>query len=251
MGITIEELLRDKKEGKFDGRDGIDLILNFFSGDVGDLEKKVFNENEYRRLGWYEQRDFDVINSFYTTYKRALNACGFEFCAKKEYAKKALCENDPLHTDLEKFKKTDIGKQIEEFAKLTHCTANFMPCPSNSGREFNWAKGMSKAFDYLPLYVDLIQNCIDENKDLEYRYFNEIKKVAPGVLRDWQEWLANNVDRYCLDRYYKVRGGKLKGIPLFKKQSLAHPYPVGLKEVNECAVNMIDHIKTRAAKLLR
>lgn len=71
MKITIEDLLRDRKENTFDAQDKIRSILKFY---VGDLENKVFNEKEYRQLGWYQNEYFDVINSFYTTFVCALVA---------------------------------------------------------------------------------------------------------------------------------------------------------------------------------
>lgn len=254
MKITIEDLLRDRKENTFDAQDKIRSILKFY---VGDLENKVFNEKEYRQLGWYENEYFDVINSFYTTYKRALMICDFEIREKKEYAGNALTIGESLYCELKQFKKANIGKPLEEFAELTHCVANFMPYPKLKirlrGKEkelwiFNSAKGTSKAHDYLPLFVDLIQQCIDDNDNLIYD--GNHKWIEFKYLDQWSDWLIANVDEYCLSCYYEVKDGKLKGKPFFKGQSLAHPYPQNAEEVNECVSNMINCIKIRAEELL-
>lgn len=158
MRITKEDLLRDKKENPFVGKDKIDSILKFF---VGDLENKTFNEDEYRSLGWIDNEYFDVIHSFYTTYKYALDKQYLKY--KETYAKKAL--------------------------------------------------------------------------DSAYK------------LDQWQKWLRENKDEYCLDCCYEVGlDGRLEGKPLFDGQTLENPYPKG-EEVEKCVRNMINCIKTRANKL--
>lgn len=257
MKITIEDLLRDRKENTFDAQDKIDLILKFF---VGDCESRVFNENEYRQLGWYENGSYDVINSFYTTYKRALEACGFiTYNYKKTYAENALDKEYKAYKELIYFKENKLGSLFEELAKLTHCVANFMPCPCPiteedwkkwKPRDFNVAKGTSLAHDYLPLFVNLIQE--HTNSDSAYygnlEYDNN-KIIEIGVLKEWKKWLIENVDKYCLSCYYKVEGDKLIGIPLFTGQSLDNPYPDNLDKVKECAGNMIKCITSRAGEL--
>lgn len=314
MKITIEDLLLDRKESLFKAQDKIDSILKSFLVDFNKtkrdkktgferdkkigFEDKMFNEIEYQRLDWYNSENFDVINSFYTTFVCALVAYAkdikdlkqywnnlgkkwkdipFDFggrltkdipaegdtelmyltayglcnIAKETYAEKPLNPENIQHDILEDFKSTNNGELLKELAKLSHCVANFMPCPS---WDFNAAKGASIAHDYLPLFVDLIQSCINEQKELEYTVIKEkipeICKVEVNVLNSWKDRLIANVDEYGLSCYYEVKDGNLKGKPLFKGQSLTHPYPQNTKEVNECVSNMINCIKTRAAELL-
>lgn len=321
MKITIEDLMRDRKENTFDAQDKIGSILKFFAGSQkgNHLEKREFNEKEYRQLGWYQNEYFDVINSFYTTFVCALvayandieqitqywgervkehkshdekNKCDYikewtkppfalgglftkdfneitkddtelkyltkhDFCdiGNGKYAEKPLDSENIQYDILEDFKSTNNGKLLEELARLTHCVADFMPCPESP---FNTAKGHSIAHDYLPLFVDLIQSCINIRKELEYTIHKkkdgeeivEIHKVEVNVLKGWKELLIKNVDNYCLGRYYIVmENGDLKGKPFFKNQSLTHPYPENEKEVNECVGNMIKCITARAGEL--
>lgn len=323
MKITIEDLMRDRKENTFDAQDKISSILKFFAGSQkgNHLEKREFNEKEYRQLGWYQNEYFDVINSFYTTFVCALvayandieqitqywgerveehkshdekNKCDYikewtkptfalgglftkdfneitkddtelkyltkhDFCdiGKEKYAEKPLDSENIQYDILEDFKSTNNGKLLEELARLTHCVANFMPYPKLKirlrGKEkelwiFNSAKGTSKAHDYLPLFVDLIQQCIDDNDNLIYD--GNHKWIEFKYLDQWSDWLIANVDEYCLSCYYEVKDGKLKGKPFFKGQSLAHPYPQNAEEVNKCISNMINCIKIRAEELL-
>lgn len=87
MKITIEDLLRDRKDSAYDAHNKIDSILKFFADSQkgNELEKREFNENEYRQLGWYENVHFDVINSFYTTFVCALVAYAKDIKDIKQY----------------------------------------------------------------------------------------------------------------------------------------------------------------------
>lgn len=203
-------------------------------------------------------KDFSKITKDDTELEYCVQEKGanrFYHIGKKAYADKALDPKNIQSDILTDLKSTDNGKLIMEFAELTYCVANFMPCPSSN---LNVAKGASIAHDFLPVFVDLIQSCIIEQKELEYTVIKEkngekipeIRKVEVNVLKSWKDWFIANVDEYCLSCYYEVKDGKLKGIPLFKAQSLDHPYPDGVDEVKECLSNMINCIKTRADKLL-
>lgn len=210
---------------------------------------KSWNQPPFR-LGGLFTKDFSEITREdtaleYLTQKE--NVKCYSHISKETFAAKVLNSKNILFDILADFKSTDNGRLINELSELIYCVGNFMPCPSS---DFNAAKG-SSAHDYLPVFINLIQYSIDNNKSLHY---GNNQNIEPDRLVVWQKWLIDNVDKYCLGCFYKIEKCdnklRLAGIPLFKGQTLEHPFPETAKEVQECIRNSIDRINKRAEELL-
>lgn len=145
-----------------------------------------------------------------------------------------FCLNCPKLLYLSHEKKKDLLSQFEIFAKLTHTMGNFMPCPPI----FNQAKNAS-ASDYLPLFVDYIQeNISPDSTDLE----------------KWHRFLVEQRERLCLEMYYSVKlKGKcaeIVGISFFHGQSTQKPLPKSMEELKQCLEKMNECIEKRTKKLV-
>lgn len=276
--------------------DPIDRILRFFvDADFGlvlDLEhpETFISENNqmgdlYKEFGW-NGNSFDVMNSFWTTWKCCLivivNEKYTEKCGKCyhfndnhfpiiPYGKHLQGAHTSYPSVYLNYKHTnpnstllkiandaqDTFPALLSFASHTHSIANFMPCPD---KEFNSAKGcLLDVQDYLPLMIDKIQKCMEEresgkkeDQEIAFEYGNEKKPVNYGTIKSWHTWFINNREKAFLQDYYDVENGKLlKGKQLFKEQFLNHPVPETPDEVARCLNEMIRRILKRAERMYR
>lgn len=292
MNIDKQILLADAKKEEMgikekidpDGKskNSVDLLLrsfNYFLNNRNnsgrDYENREFAKGIYSVIGWGGEREFDVINSFYTNFKSALVYCGAlnkktpteysfdennRFCyrtaahgmvqiRKRKLVEKMVNPEYSCAKSLPFFMESEIGKTAGKFAALCDCVANFMPCPD---KEFNSAKGGLDLQDYLPLMVDKIQQCVQD--ECKFIYYEPEKKgdiVVPfNTIVNWHKWLVDNREKYCLDPYYKIENGKIAGIPLFENQSLENPIPMEADEVKVCLEAIINWINVRADLIL-
>ena len=234
-------LLQDAKLGineKFDpdnlSNNSFDLLMRSFvyhietNSDAKDYENKEnkFAHEIYQKLGWDDNEYFDVINSFWTTFHRAWYSSGYSYreAYKNGFTKKYVGENnedDELHKKISNMMKE---YPLSDFAAKCHCIANFMPCPGN---RYNGTKGCRKARDYFPLMIDWIEERKNEQKE-------------------WHQWFIDNRKKYCLDDYYTIENGKLKGIAFFDGQTLNNPYPKNKEQAQECINEMLKRTYKRA-----
>ena len=232
-----------------------------------EFENSGFAKNVYKILHWNEQR-YDVINSFWTTFSWAMH---FKFKYPiKEAGNVGIYKSHNKTYDIPSFPEKYIGgdkvikeqvsvlindiPDIEEFSALCHCVANFMPCPE-SNYSFNKIKyRLCNVKDYLPLMINKIQKCIDDNEEIEIIDNNEEIRIDNKEIKAWHQWFIDNREKYSLEPYYDViEKGKtscIKGIPFFTAQSLKQPLPNSYEEVKECLAEMLARIKRRAALML-
>ena len=319
--ISVEDLLKDTK---CNFNDSFSLLMLFFARNSKhlkqekiDLEKYVYNEDVYKKLGWLEKcpenkkvdQPYDVINSFWTIFTYSLvnysetkqdNYCKFwkslgknwnkevfkfnengflEYAynkgmtniGKDKYGAKVIDKKNVQYKVLEKFfSEYEGAEKIKELAKLTHTVANFMPCPP---QPYNTLKAFSaKVYDFLPLMIDLIQECCDNNTNATYTDEGEEKVVELAILQEWKTWFIKNRTSYCLEDYYIIKDDKIIGIPMFDidvdgrnekelnfpqcnqgeekpKQSLSYPVPMTENEVKQCLNEMVKRINLRAYRL--
>ena len=265
MELNKDLMLTDAKTKieQFSKQDSssFDLLMKFFASSGSDLEKQQFAKDVYECLGWSEDH-YDVINSFWTTFLCAMHCYypniykvapkGNVKIYKNDYGyssfpKEYNQNNETVREQVSKL--ITQNPQINDFAALCHCVANFMPCPDG---DFNSAKGTSKAKDYLPLMIDLIQDCINNKKTLAYDDNKYI--IEADTLSFWRDWFIANREKYCLTGYYEVKkeNGEeiIQGIPLFKGQTLENPFPKSKEQADECIRNMLKRIDERAELLI-
>ena len=255
--------------------DNINLIMNFYSDKNSvELERSDIATTIYKNLNWNKYNQFDVINSFYITFVCALVATQpdnfrfgkktklayrttFGFCdiSKINFAKKSIDEDyKELHNNLRKFYKTDIGSLCNRLAGYCHSIANFMPSPSayEKGKlSYNQLKGcLPDCVDYLPLFIDKIQYCYENNLPLHYNSISGDMQINYCTIAQWHDWFIKNYDTTLhLEDYYTIRGNQIIGNNFFLGQSLSYPIPKTKKEINECLSSMIQCIESRANSL--
>lgn len=286
----IEMLLHDKKEDLIisEKKNSIELIMEFFStndSNISDLENPKYNTDAYDELGWKEEKNFDVISSFWTVF-----ACSVirEVNDNKEFARsKRFCKYPDYinystpwipggkygyknfhgeHVDSFPTKflnytgtKTIVDSTIKSYPKLNdlagvcHSVANFMPCPSSP---YNAAKGIvKKLHDFLPLFVDLIDgHCEDKTPVKFVDNQGNLMEISLEMLQCWKKWFVSNREKFCLEDYYYIFVDKnsiehIKGIPFFKTQSINNPLPREKGEMEECLDEMVKRIYVRAFRL--
>lgn len=199
----------------------LDRIMRFFASDIGDLENPRTTpivKEKYTLLGWDMNERFDVINSFWTLFRVILlkeypyllteeNGTEVTYLKKKELAELFLynkCYRDALKNIVNKY------PDLEQYAELTHCVANFMPCPD---APYNQCKGvLPNGKDSLVLMINQIQQWIgqyknekDENKVIYTNLTRDIK-VRIRDARKWHEWFLVNHNEHHLEMYYNVTG---------------------------------------------
>lgn len=138
------------------------------------------------------------------------------------------------------------SKLIERLIRAVYCLGNVTDIPDS---DFNGAKGVL-AFDFLPLFVDLIEDCLRVRQPLEYK--ETVIKVE--TLKEWKNWLINNRESRFLTEYYytkETKDGQLQlvGIPLFPAQSLKNPLPRTADELEECVRSIERIVHTRSLLL--
>lgn len=286
MNDKLQLLLHDNKEDLpllEDKENSIKLIMAFFATQnpaIRDLENVSYNHDLYDTLGWQDESCFDVISSFWTLFACAVIR---EVHDNKAYGRFKRFYNFPDYINHstpwipggkngyenaygeradsfpEKYLKLSRTQSIvestirsypklNEFARLSHSVANFMPCPSSP---YNEAKGIvKKIHDFLPLFIELIDTHCKIKKSV---IVNQIE-VDLKTLQGWKNWLISNRKKYCLEDYYYIYTDEnqiehIKGIPFFKAQSLDYPLPRTENEIEECLDEMIKRIHIRAFRL--
>ena len=270
LADTKQALFKKPENFPKDNKDSLQLMFRFFTSNVKDLEQKSHNQELYEMLGWQDEMYFDVISSFWTVfacavimevhdnkaYSRTAKYCCFPDYktyftpwipgGKYGYINKATGKREAsfpqrylepregivriVHSTVQSY------PQLNELAALTHCVANFMPCPPP---EYNHEKGLAeKVHDFLPLFVDFIDAHCESGSD------------ETADMQKWKAWLIANRERFCLEDYYTVQNNHIKGIPFFRTQSLNHPLPSTKSEITECLAEMTLRIRTRANRLL-
>jgi len=248
-------LLQDLKETNKIGE-----LFQFFTSKKEDVEYGEQAKRKYQQLGWSNNKHFDIINSFWITFSllmhfyfpqdypiaEAGNVKIYKYHSKHFYSfpEKYFLENSEERKKVEDLyaKNPDISK----LAELCHSVANFMPCPKN----FNSCKGLlNDVKDYLPLMVDKIQACVDNDTDLKYYNKDNEVVIDKNTINKWHSFLADNQKKYCLDMYYTVDGLIIKGIPFFTGQTLLNACPKNAEEVEECLWKMTKGIERRAEQL--
>ncbi|MDY3257410.1 MAG: hypothetical protein SOX14_03670 [Ruminococcus callidus] len=263
--LSEEILLADSKllykniiDPNNDSKDSFELLMHSFVYNIQkkniDYESQSYIKKIYQVLGWNGE-NFDVINSFWTTFSYAMHSYypkDYPMCNSFGKRKVKICKypsNKKIKTFPEKYinkndkdlvsqvkeigKAVNLSGKLTEFASLCHCIANFMPCPA----KFNLKKN-ENAGDYLPLMINKIQ----QDKDYDDVYMN------------WHRWFVDNREKYCLEPYYYIEKigteNKIVGIPLFKSQSLSSPFPKTPSDINECLEEILKRIKCRAKLIL-
>lgn len=218
----------------------------------------------YKKLDWCDNDAkpySDAINSFFTTYTLAIlyheeeitslnnNSVIFGHNGKDFISVRKLLENDKFQN----YKVINEIDCLQTLTKLTHTIGNFTPCYDG---EFNSAKGIiPEVKDFLPLMVDKIEKCIEEDKDISYNmYGNKKSYVHKEVLKEWKDYLIYNREKFLLEDYYYIQEQngieKMVGIPMFKTQSLEHPIPLDKEELEECIKEMRNRIYNRGLRMV-
>lgn len=257
-------------------------ILQRYGSKIGDYENNVLTEAVFIRLGWSNKYK-DTIFSFRTLFCKIVeiyslnnkikleNGAVVRFyfrnnvlkytindISKDSYRynkeilyKKATTQNCTLYEVLEKIRKDEEGmiwNKIAMFSELSDSLSNFTPHP---GYPFNQAKGcIIDVVDSLNLMVDKIQECIDNEDNLEYIENGYKKMIKLEQLKNWKEWLIKNQSAYCLNDFYSVTDdGKIVGTKLFNDQSLKRPLPQKKEEILESLNKIKDLLSKRAERM--
>lgn len=243
-----------------------ELIMNYFADENRNekLENAKFPCLIYDKLGWNVKGNYDVINSFWTTfslcfpivdngkYKIMVEGNNVKNVYKngRTYPNKYLPSFPEKYLQGDKEVRGDTEKvlakfsKINDFAILCHCAANFMPCPPDP---YNKLKGfLPDVKDYFPLMIDKIQACYENKQGVK----KENTEATKEQVEKWHDFLLENRDKYLLTDYYEIKviegKKKLEGKPFFVGQSLSYPIPKTNKEVEDCIKNMIERIQKRA-----
>lgn len=256
--------------------------LQRYGSKIGDYENNVLTEAVFIRLGWSNKYK-DTIFSFRTLFCKIVeiyslnnkikleNGAVVRFyfrdnvlkytindISKDSYRynketlyKKATTRNCTLYEVLEKIRKDEEGmiwNKIAIFSELSDSLSNFTPHP---GYPFNQAKGcIIDVVDSLNLMVDKIQECIDNEDNLEYIENGYKKMIKLEQLKNWKEWLIKNQSAYCLNDFYSVTDdGKIVGTKLFNDQSLNRPLPQKKEEILESLNKIKDLLSKRAERM--
>lgn len=250
-------------------------VLKRYSLKTGDYEQNLLTEAIFNRLGWSNKYK-DTIFSF-----RTIICNIFEVYSKKNTIKlddgnriifyfrnntleyeinnhrndkyrynkdtlfrKATDKNSALNKVINLiFEDENISNNLETVARLVDSLSNFTTHP---GYPFNQAKGkLENVADSLNLMVDKIQECVDNNDDLVYgNKSNEI--VNLDELKKWKEWFITNQSAYCLNKFYVVTNdNRIKGIELFRGQSLTNPLPKDEEEIKNLLEKIIELLNKR------
>lgn len=138
-------------------------------------------------------------------------------------------------------KTIEIFPELEELAAISDSISNFSPCPD---QPFNSMKGLlPDVCDFLNLFVDKIQKCVDANVGLEYDKLS----VTADDIRAWHIWLLENREKFLLQDYYAIDDNRLRGKEFFPGQSLNNPLPFAERDIRKCIENEIDILKKRGA----
>ena len=257
--------------------DSVALILEWFLHGInevevpdriaGQLEDAQYNRELYEKLGWQEERHFDVVSSFWSVFACAVIVEVHENvypCSRRYYTfpdyvgyftprisggkmgfgkgkdRNPSFEEKYFSNEYPAIRKVVDGTvasypKLKEFAALTHSVANFSPCPA---APFNGAKGTSpRVHDFLPLFADFIET--------------HGTPAVPEMGQSWKSWLIRNRERLFLESYYEVYTASdgsehIRGIPFFDGQSLTQPLPQTKEEVTACLDEMVRRIYDRA-----
>lgn len=191
----------------------------------------------------------------YYVYNPDADFYSYEYLSKQNLGKKYSDKGTIHHEALVKVVRR--YPQIETYCITSDSVANFMPCPA---QPYNSAKGiLGKSQDYFPLMIDYIQYEFDliqsenkDNSDIICRTDNFVVMVKD--IKDWHEWFIKNREICFLEEYYDIVEDELKqltirGIPLFKAQSLNAPLPKTKEDIEECLLNEIRITNNRASKM--
>ena len=296
--ISMKELLKDRKTDENikniiykntpkdlkDKDNHFNRLMRFFAlEDKPHLEKKEYNECTYKKLEWFNENHFDVINSFWITFACALiNSSKYSLykiknnfpcigkdggMSKKTYALKFLGLHENPSEKLQNFanKTIEENSQLKEFSSLCHSVANFTPCPNGfnivkNSAEITLNKKVLQSRDFLPLMIDLIEECYALEKT---RYNEETRSISFDTIEKWHDYFSGTDKdagdvrtKYCLEDYYYIYSDPInpdikhiKGIPFFENQSLEHPLPLKSTEVEQCLDEMVKRIHIRAYRL--
>lgn len=273
---TIDNLANCKMKDKINPditirNDSIENMLKRYFSYIGDYENHILTEALFFRLGWsnkYKDTILSFRNILYSTieyfsnpqnggeeitYKRqtvqfynknrlSYTIDGNEHCYKKSILWEKYVDSQQIfHKAMNKvYECNDIIDSLKQVAELSDSMANFMPCP---GYPFNQLKGLLEDVgDSLNLMADKIQKSIDDNDELNCN--GCIAKLEK--LKQWKNWLIENRETYCLDGFFSVDEGKIKGKKLFDNQSLTHPNPTNLEELKNYLSETICRLNKRA-----
>lgn len=260
--------------------DSVALILEWFLHGInevevpdriaGQLEDAQYNRELYEKLGWQEERHFDVVSSFWSVFACAVIVevhenvypCSSRYYTFPDYVeyptprisggksgsgkgkyRNPSFEEKYFSNEYPAIRKVVDGTvaaypKLKELAALTHSVANFSPCPAYP---FNREKGISqRVHDFLPLFADFIEA--------------DGTPAAPERGQSWKNWLIRNRERLFLESYYEVYTASdgsehIRGIPFFDGQSLTHPLPQTKEKVTACLDEMVRRIYDRAEKM--
>lgn len=261
------------------GKNAIDRIMRRYALGSGDYENSKYVREKKQELGWTNYSK-DIITPFWKTFCAALvyTSAHYEIVWgkwKSDNVKETyiLVENNiwyrtyydkrdnTMGTPLSKEKmgkrylngnftyksfidKTiEIFPELEELAAISDSISNFSPCPV---QPFNSMKGLlPDVCDFLNLFVDKIQKCVDTNVGLEYDKLS----VTADDIRAWHIWLLENREKFLLQDYYVIDDNRLRGKEFFLGQSLNNPLPFAERDIRKCIENGIDILKKRGVML--
>lgn len=255
--------------------DSMDRIMTYFSDSkMGDLEKKEITDDVdflYDLLGWDNYKYFDSINSFWTIFSYGLHAIApddypiapaknIKNAYKEEfneehglyhydsYPQKYNSSEKKLKVNNKKLRKE--SPQIDVFSELVHSVQNFMPVPD---KDFNIAKGSSLAHDFLPLMIELIEQCLERNEGLVFYEKKEKRVISFEQLNTWKKFFKLNREKFALEQeyYYDLLKDRLIGKLLFEGQSFNNLLPEDLEEYKKCLNQVIKRMKIRGDVLAR
>lgn len=246
-----------------DGKKHYDVISSYWGPfscmlAIMSKEKNIVANRFFCNKVWYF---FDDDN--YLKYWHAVKENGVykewesNYMTKKHYAHKVL---DSTKNYMEVLKEI-VTPQMKEFADICHCVANFFPVPPayEEGKlSFNQIKGThSTVRDSLCNMVDLIQNsldkCINNAQCMSYKKDGEEHFHSRDTIEAWKKWFVDNRNKYLLEDHYYIYIGenyevRIKGIPMFRNQSLTHPIPNNLEEYQEYQDELLRRIYCRALR---
>ena len=235
-----EKLLKDKKKDLL--QDPLKLIMVFFAVNGNELEVIECNQGAYEELGWKNEKNFDVISSFYSVFCSGLAwTCSGKTCTDYgmkrtgkwqkyppfiidkngvfkvfytnpkqnspdyHFMKKKILANKILDSEtIYSNVCKELIEKIKEYADLAALTHSVANfMPCPPG--FNKAKGLVKGiYDFFPLFIDLIDACCETGKSITYYDYDKEITVAAKDIQHWKEWFIANREKYCLEDYYDI-----------------------------------------------
>lgn len=221
-------------------------------------EKNIVADRYFCNKVWYFLDDDNYLKYWHAVKENGVYK-EWESCnmTNKHYASKVL---DRTKKYMEVLKEI-VTPQMKEFAENCHCVANFFPVPTayEKGKlSFNQIKGIHSAVrDSLCNMVDLIQSSLDKCTDnaqcMSYKKDGEEHFHSRDTVKDWKKWFVDNRGKYLLEDHYYIYKGengevRIKGIPMFRNQSLTHPLPNNLEEYEEYQDELLRRIYCRALR---